>query len=136
VDVQQCRPRPRPPRLHEYRLPGGWVVLAGRTEADNDRLSLGLARPDDWWFHVRGASGSHVLLRARDDAEPDRRTLERAAAVAAYHSKLRAGGTVAVSCTRARFVTKPPGARAGTVRIRKERTLKVKPALPESGSSE
>ena len=31
-------------RLHEYELEGGWIVLAGRTEADNDRLSLKLAR--------------------------------------------------------------------------------------------
>jgi predicted ribosome quality control (RQC) complex YloA/Tae2 family protein len=107
------------------------VVLAGRTEADNERLSLKLARPEDWWFHVRGASGSHVVLRAREDVEPDRATLERAASVAAYHSKLRAGGTVAVSCTRARFVTKPRGARPGTVQIRKERILKVKPNLPD-----
>lgn len=121
---------PPPPRLWEYRLPGGWTVLAGRTEADNDRLSLKLARPDDWWFHARGLPGSHVLLRARDDAEPDRDTLRAAAAVAAWHSKGRGAGTLAVSCTRARFVTKPRGAPPGTVEIRRETVLKVRPGLP------
>lgn len=121
---------PPPPRLWEYRLPGGWTVLAGRTEADNDRLSLKLARPDDWWFHARGCPGSHVLLRARDDAEPDRGTLRAAAAVAAWHSKGRGAGTLAVSCTRARFVTKPRGAPPGTVEIRRETVLKVRPGLP------
>jgi len=25
-------------RLIEYELPGGWKVLAGRTDADNERL--------------------------------------------------------------------------------------------------
>jgi len=39
---------------------------------------------------------------------------------------------VPVSCTRARYVTKPRGAKPGTVTIRKEKTLKVQPVLPES----
>ncbi len=107
-----------------------WVILAGRTDADNERLSLRIARPADWWFHVSSVAGSHVLLRARDDAEPGRLVLEVAAAVAAYHSKARSGGTVPVSCTRARYVSKPRGAELGTVSIRKQRTLKVRPALP------
>jgi len=122
--------RPDPARLYEYELEGGWIVLAGRTQSDNDRLSLKLARPNDWWFHVRGMPSSHVILRAREDAEPDKETLKRAAAVAAYHSKARGGGTVAVSCTRARYVTKPRGAKPGTVQIRKEAVLKVRPGLP------
>src|SRR5436190_589746 len=83
-------------RLIHYTLPGGWQVLAGRTDADNDRLSLDIARPDDWWFHVRGMPGSHVLLQARAGEHPDRATLKRAAAIAAYHSKARTAGLVAL----------------------------------------
>lgn len=120
-------------RWREYELPGGWTVLAGRTEVDNDYLSLKLASPRDWWFHARAVPGSHVLLRAREDAEPDRATLEAAAAVAAWHSKARAGGVVPVSCTLAVNVSKPRGAEPGTVTIRKEKVLKVRPALPASG---
>lgn len=119
------------PRFLEYLLPGDWVVLAGRTDADNDYLSVKAAKPQDWWFHVRGLAGSHVILRAKPDQEPDRKTLKGAAAVAAYHSKARSGGTVAVSVTRARYVAKRPGSKPGTVHIRKESVLMVKPALPE-----
>jgi predicted ribosome quality control (RQC) complex YloA/Tae2 family protein len=122
----------RAPRFFEYRLPGDWVVLAGRTDADNDYLSVVAARPRDWWFHVRGLPGSHVILRAKPDQEPDRETLRGAASVAAFHSKARSGGTVAVSVTRAQYVTKPPGSKPGTVQIRKESVLMVKPALPET----
>jgi predicted ribosome quality control (RQC) complex YloA/Tae2 family protein len=114
----------------EYTLPDGWTILAGRTDADNERLSLKVARADDWWFHIRGMAGSHVILQGPPGEEADRDTLKRAAAVAAYHSKAREGGEVAVSCTRARYVTKPPGAKAGTVEIRKETVLKVRPAIP------
>ena len=120
------------PQLYRYELPGGWTVLAGRTDADNDCLSIKLAKPDDWWFHVRGMPGSHVLLRSKEGEEPDRETLKRAAAIAAYHSKARTGGVAAVSCTQARYVTKPRGAKPGTVQIRKESVLKVRPGLPEA----
>jgi len=121
---------PEPARLREYALPGGWKVLAGRTEADNDRLSLRLARPADWWFHVRGQSGSHVVLQGPAGEAPSSEILKAAAAVAAYHSKARAGGLVAVSCTQARYVSKPRGARPGTVQVRRETVLRVRPALP------
>ena len=121
---------PQEPRLHEYPLPGGWRILAGRTEEDNDRLSLRVARADDWWFHVRGQSGSHVVLQGPPGSKPDRDALRAAAAVAAWHSKSRSGGLVAVSCTQCRYVTKPRGARPGTVQIRRETVLRVHPALP------
>jgi predicted ribosome quality control (RQC) complex YloA/Tae2 family protein len=123
-------------KLYRYVLEGGWEVLAGRTEEDNDRLSLKLAHPDDYWFHVRGMPGSHVLLRIGDSGEePDRAALKEAAAIAAYHSKARDGGVVAVSCTRARFVSKPRGAKTGTVSIRREVVLKVRPAIPQESTT-
>jgi predicted ribosome quality control (RQC) complex YloA/Tae2 family protein len=121
----------RGPRLFRYALPGGWTVLAGRTDADNEHLSLEVARPDDWWFHVRGMPGSHVILQVPTGADPDRQTLERAAAIAAYHSKARTGGLVAVSGTRARHVGKPRSAPVGTVEIRRETVFKVRPAPGE-----
>jgi predicted ribosome quality control (RQC) complex YloA/Tae2 family protein len=109
-------------------------VLAGRTDEDNDRLSLEIASPNDWWFHVHGMPGSHVILQRRDDAavDPDRATLKAAAAIAAYHSKARDAGVVPVSCTRARNVSKPRGAKPGTVSIRKETTLKVRPSIADA----
>ena len=115
-------------RLRTYTLPGGWQVLVGRTDADNDFLSFEVARPDDWWFHIRGMPGSHVILQGPPGTDPDRETLHRAAAIAAYHSKARDAGVVAVSGTRVRDVSKPRGAKAGTVQIRHEKVFKVRPA--------
>ena len=120
-------PRERVPWLIKYILPRDWVVLAVRTDADNDYLSFKAAAADDFWFHVRGMTGSHVILKCPAGKAPDRETLKRAAAIAAYHSKARGGGIVAVSCTRARYVTKPKNAKPGTVRIRKDVVLKVRP---------
>jgi predicted ribosome quality control (RQC) complex YloA/Tae2 family protein len=130
MSEKQEKERGRRPRFYEYLLPGDWAVLAGRTDADNDYLSVVAAKPRDWWFHVRGMAGSHVILRAKPDEEPNRKTLRAAASIAAYHSKARGGGTVAVSVTQAQYVAKRPGSKPGTVQIRKESVLMVKPALP------
>jgi predicted ribosome quality control (RQC) complex YloA/Tae2 family protein len=121
-----------PKRCFAYELVGGWTVLAGRTDADNEYVSLKLARANDWWFHIRGMPGSHVILLENETGEPDRDTLKAAAAIAAYHSKARKGRLVPVSCTRAQNVSKPRGAKQGTVNIKKEIVLKVRPATQDS----
>ena len=58
------------PRLWRYELPGGWIVLAGKNDQDNDHLSLKMAKANDYWFHVKGLPGSHVLLRVPAGQEP------------------------------------------------------------------
>jgi len=119
-------------RYWEYFLPEGWRALAGRTDGDNDRLTFKLARPDDWWFHVRGMPGSHVVLTREEGGEPGRDIVRAAASIAAWHSKARNGGVVPVVATLARNLRKPRGARAGTVEVRQEKVLKVRPGLPDA----
>jgi predicted ribosome quality control (RQC) complex YloA/Tae2 family protein len=126
--------------MYDYDLGEGFRALAGRTDHDNERLSLAVARPNDWWFHVRGMPGSHVVLQGPDGVEPSRELLLRAAAVAAYHSKARPksgqAGVVAVSATQAKYVSKPRGAPLGTVSIRKEVVLKVRPKVPDEPTND
>jgi predicted ribosome quality control (RQC) complex YloA/Tae2 family protein len=125
---REGRARTRSDRgILEYVLPGDWTVLAGSSDADNERLSLRIASPRDWWFHVAGVPGSHVVLRARADGEPNRETLRQAAALAAYHSKARNAGVVPVHCARARDVRKARGTDVGTVEVGRGTTLKVRP---------
>jgi predicted ribosome quality control (RQC) complex YloA/Tae2 family protein len=122
------RREPSPPAgVLEYELPDGWQAVAGRTDAANDYVSIRLAKPNDRWFHVRGMPGGHVVLRVPADRVPDRATLECAAGLAVYHSKARTAGVVPVSMTEGRHVSKPRGAKPGTVEIRKETVLKVRP---------
>jgi predicted ribosome quality control (RQC) complex YloA/Tae2 family protein len=117
------------PRIISYELPGGWTLLVGSTDADNDYLSIEVARPDDWWFHADKVPGSHVVLRAKPNEEPSRETLRQAAAIAAYYSKARSAGITPVHWTRARYVTKPRGAKAGTVNVTRGKVLKVRPDI-------
>jgi len=108
--------------------PDGMIVLVGRTARDNDVLSLKLAAPKDFWFHVAGESGSHVVVRNPDklDALP-RETKRFAAALAAGYSKARRGGKVAVHMARAGDVTKPRGLAPGKVHLRRFTSLHASP---------
>jgi predicted ribosome quality control (RQC) complex YloA/Tae2 family protein len=118
-----------------FTVEGGFEVWAGKNSANNDLLTLRYARPDDLWFHARGGSGSHVVLKAHSGkGDPGKRACEQAAGIAAYYSKMKTAGTVAVAMTEKRFVRKPRGAPPGTVVIEREKVIFAQPALPrESG---
>jgi predicted ribosome quality control (RQC) complex YloA/Tae2 family protein len=118
------------PDCWHYNLPGGFEALAGKTDADNDLLSLKTAKAKDLWFHVHGLPGSHVILRHPDGEKPDNAIIRQAAAIAAWHSKARNAGNVPVKYTEAKHVGKPRGAKPGSVTIKREKTIKVRPALP------
>jgi predicted ribosome quality control (RQC) complex YloA/Tae2 family protein len=108
------------------------TILVGKTAADNDILSLKLAAPRDFWFHISGASGSHVVVRNPDglDSLP-RETKRLAAALAAGHSKARRGGRLAVHMARCRDVSKGRGMAPGKVSLGRYESIRVAPVRIE-----
>jgi predicted ribosome quality control (RQC) complex YloA/Tae2 family protein len=108
--------------------PDGMTVLVGKTAKDNDLLSLKLAAPRDFWFHVAGESGSHVVVRNPDklDACP-RETRRFAAALAAGYSKAHRGGRTAVHMAEARDVGKRRGMAPGKVTLKRFTTVHAHP---------
>ncbi|MBD3349334.1 MAG: DUF814 domain-containing protein, partial [Candidatus Eisenbacteria bacterium] len=120
-------------RFRTYLVSGGWKVLVGKSNRDNDLLTHGVARPRDLWFHVRQAPGSHVVLRKHGQkSEPDRRAIMEAAAIAAFHSKARGSSAVPVTYTERRYVRKPRGAKPGLAVVTNEKVVFVEPGLPET----
>jgi predicted ribosome quality control (RQC) complex YloA/Tae2 family protein len=113
---------------------GGFEVLVGRGERDNDTLTFDVAEPHDLWLHVAGGTaGSHVVVRNPDRGEVPTAVVEVAAAAAAWYSKARGAPRVEVHICRASDVRKPRGAPPGLVELARWRKLRVRPALPESG---
>ena len=101
-----------------YVSPDGFVVLAGKTAADNDLLTFKLSSPRDFWLHISGDSGSHVIVRNPDGlAKLPRDTARFAAAVAVRHSRAKAGGKVAVHLAKRSDVRKERGMAAGKVSV-------------------
>lgn len=131
---QPPRPKGEPRRDGPLRfpLPGGWLLLAGRSGTENDFLTGRIARADDLWFHAAHAPGSHVILKSPDGkpADPPLALLEMAAGVAAWLSKLRAQDQAEVHWTRRRNVRKPRKSPPGTVLLEHSRVLLVKPVPP------
>ncbi|MGN1002344.1 MAG: NFACT family protein [Oscillospiraceae bacterium] len=97
-----------------YVSSGGMTILVGRSNTQNDTLTLKTARKGDVWLHTQKVHGSHVIIRC-DGAQPDETTLLEAASLAAYHSQASHGGKVPVDYTMVRFVKKPAGALPGMV---------------------
>ena len=100
----------------------GLEILAGRSNAQNDELTLKLARRTDYWLHTQRVHGSHVIIRCEGE-EPPLRTLEQAAGIAAYYSQARGAGKVQVDYTMVRNVRKPSGALPGKVIYTDHKTL-------------
>ena len=105
-------------------------MRVGGCEIRDDLLSLKVAKANDLWFHLHGQPGSHVVLRHPDGDKPDSSVIKECAAIAAWHSKARNAGMVPVSYTEAKNVSKPRGAKPGTVTIKREKTVKVRPGIP------
>ena len=124
--------QPPVPKCWVYETESGWLIYAGKTDEDNDLLSLRFAHSTEHWFHINGMPGSHVILRAPDETskhDVDKTLLEQAAGVAAWHSKARDGGWCTVCTCLAQHVRKPRGAKPGEVEISSSKLLKVKPSI-------
>ena len=131
------RPGTRPPGARESIRPrtfstsDGWEVWVGRNNTENDRLTHRLSNPHDYWFHVVGVPGSHVILRRPTrSAIPKRSTLEEAASIAAYFSKARKLTRVPVIFTERKFVSKPRRGKPGQAICTREKELLVRPGIP------
>jgi predicted ribosome quality control (RQC) complex YloA/Tae2 family protein len=112
------------PQYLVYRDPAGNTIMVGRNNLQNNYLTHQVARKDDYFFHVKGAPGSHTILRAVE-LTPDAITL--AAMVAAYHSKNRHSANVAVDYTLLRHVKKVPGTKGSFVTYTNHKTVFVTP---------
>jgi len=114
-----------------YTVDGGFEVWAGKNSKSNELLTLKYAKPNDLWFHARGAGGSHVVLKVNTaSGEPSKKARSQAAAIAAFHSKMKNSKLVPVAMTRRKYVRKSKGSPPGTVTIEREEVILVEPKLP------
>jgi predicted ribosome quality control (RQC) complex YloA/Tae2 family protein len=79
----------------------------------NEYITHKVADRNDWWFHVKGMPGSHVVMLC-DGEEPPAEDFTDAAEIAAYYSKAQ-GEHIAVDYIQVRHVKKPPAAKPGLV---------------------
>ena len=102
------------PKPLEFRTSGGWKLLCGKNNAQNDYITHKVASKGDIWFHIKDYPGSHVVLLCDGD-EPDALDFTEAATVAAVYSMAPTGQRVTVDYTRIKNIKKPPSSKPGYV---------------------
>jgi len=113
-------------KIRAHLSPDGYQVLVGENAAANDLLLTRIAKPNDWWLHVRTGTGAHVIIRTENQPQRvPRSTLEFAARLAAQHSADKHARIVEVDYTLRKYVRKPKGAPQGFALYTHEKTLRV-----------
>ena len=108
----------------QFHTSDGTLVLVGKNNLQNDRLSFKTANKNEIWLHVKDIPGSHVVIRSTN---PSEQTILEAAQLAAYFSKGRDSDNVPVDYLPVKRLHKPNGAKPGFVTFTGQKTLYVTP---------
>lgn len=115
-------------RPFHYRSADGYDIYVGKNNFQNDELTFKFASGNDWWFHAKGAPGSHVVVKTGGDELPDT-TFEDAARLAAYYSKNRNSSKVEIDYVEKKHVKKPNGAKPGFVVYYTNYSMSIEPDI-------
>lgn len=127
----------REEKFRKFDLGEGYILYVGKNAANNDELTMKFAKPNDLWFHARGMSGSHSVLRTPNpDKKPPKYVMEQAAAITAYYSGAKNSNYAPVAYTQKKNVRKPKGANPGSVLVSREDVIMVTPGLPEGSNQD
>ena len=109
----------------------GRKILVGKGAADNDTLTLRIARPHDLWAHAKDRTGAHVVVQLDKGQTCPAPDLVDAAHLAAHFSEAREEKVVDVQYVDRRYVRKPKGSPPGLVIVEREKVtvLRVEPAV-------
>lgn len=110
-----------------FRSSDGFEIVVGRNDRDNDTITFRVARPHEIWLHAADYPGSHTLIRNPSREALPHKTITEAAELAAYYSQAKGEGKAAVHYTQKKFVSKPPRAKPGLVRLSSFKTIFVEP---------
>lgn len=122
------RPKRKPEIVgRRFRSTDGYEIIVGRNDRDNDLITFRVAKPHDVWLHAADYPGSHTVIRNPNRATLPHRTITEAAELAAFYSQAKREGKAAVHYSQKKFVTKPPRAKPGLVRLSSFKTIMVEP---------
>jgi predicted ribosome quality control (RQC) complex YloA/Tae2 family protein len=105
----------------------GYTIRIGRSASDNDELTLKHSYKEDLWLHAKDVSGSHVVVKHQSGKNFPKDVIERAAQLAAFHSKRKNESLCPVAVTNKKYVRKRKGDPAGMVVVEKEKVILVEP---------
>ena len=113
------------PKLLTYILDNGTLITVGKNNIQNEYLTHKLAKPNEMWFHIKDAPGSHVVVH--NPLELTEEEIRTGAMIAAYYSTYQESSSVAVDYTRIRNIKKIPGKKACFVSYTHQSTIYIDP---------
>ncbi|MCQ4726412.1 NFACT family protein [Anaerotignum faecicola] len=105
----------------------GVDIYVGKSNIQNDELTIHFAKSDDIWLHTKNIPGSHVIISLSGRMSVPEQTLLEAANLAAYNSKAKNGSNVPVDYCPRKNVKKPGGAKPGMVIYEQYKTIYITP---------
>jgi len=111
------------PKILTFTDKAGNKILVGRNNRQNEYLTHTLANKNDYFFHVVGYPGSHVVLKG----ELNEKTIKLAATAAVTYSKMKAG--VSVDYTLVKRVKKVKGQKGSFVTYTHQKSTHANPDL-------
>jgi len=112
---------------HQFSFEG-FLVWLGKSGKSNDEMLRRCAK-NDLWLHAKDVAGAHVIIRENAGTNYSSAVKEKAAALAAFHSKRRTDSVCPVIATPRKYVRKRKGSPPGAVVVdREEEVLLVEPA--------
>ena len=121
------QPKPKRAKPLRYISSDGYEILVGKSNLQNDELTLRTAEPTDLWMHTKDIPGSHVIIRTNGQSELPEATMEEAANLAAFYSKAKNSSMVPVDYTQRKNIKKPNGAKPGMVIYLTNKTIYITP---------
>jgi len=109
-----------------FRASTGSPIWVGKGAADNDALTLHVAKPHDLWLHAKGMKGAHVVLPLAKGKDAPGDALVDAAHLAAHFSGAKGEASVEVVYVPRGHVRKPKGSAPGLVRVDREKVILVR----------
>ncbi|MDD7306307.1 MAG: NFACT RNA binding domain-containing protein [Peptoniphilaceae bacterium] len=97
-------------------------IYLGKNSRQNDYITLKLANKNDYFFHVKDAPGSHLILKTKNLTDLD---IKISAYLSALNSSLSSSNKVNVNYTEKKNVNKPKGAKPGIVYYENFKTISV-----------
>jgi predicted ribosome quality control (RQC) complex YloA/Tae2 family protein len=90
--------------MKTYISRDGIQIKVGENARENDDLTLS-SYPNEWWLHIDGGPGAHVVVCYEEDTIP-KETKKDAALLAIHHSKSSSAKMVRVNLVRVDQVIK------------------------------
>jgi predicted ribosome quality control (RQC) complex YloA/Tae2 family protein len=110
----------------EFKTAQGLEVWVGKSAKDNDKLTFSYASGSDYWLHVSGMPGSHVVLHLSKGIQPNEDSIQDAIQAALFFSKAKDIKAGEVSVTLCKHVSRFGKNQPGKVQISNFKTIYAK----------